>query len=111
MRRHTKKEFTSIRWENAKVISEKLFEKGGGIEFRIGRWIVNNKPGPYQIERREFFETEDGRKYMKAKGLSYEDAKYIALNWEDIEHLFLGRRPLVELAVDSPPNGNKSEDF
>ena len=97
-------------WENSLTVNVKTFNRGGGSALRIGRWIVDGVPSAYQIERREFYDNEGGRVFRKAKGLTYEDAKYIALNWDDIEHLMLGKRPLIELAIDAPLNA-ASADF
>lgn len=87
----TPKKQVSFSWDNVLTINEKGYERGGGSEFRVGRWIVDGKRLPINIERREYYQTEDGKKYGKAKGLAYEDAKWIHDNWADLEGLMQGK--------------------
>lgn len=101
---------TDIRWENMLTISETKFEKGGGSEFRVGRWIVNGKQGNIQIERREYWDSEGNKSYRKAKGLTFDDAKYIADNWTDLEFIMQGRKPLIDELIETNAS-SKSNDF
>lgn len=104
-----KKQPNNFSWENIKTINDKKFPRGGGSVLRIGRWVVNGKPMSITIERREYYDLEEGKSFRKAKGLSFEDAQYIAENWGDLEFIMQGRKPIIQDIVISK-NGH-SDDF
>lgn len=63
-----------IQWKNIKTLYEFKYEKGGGYEIRVGCWVVNGKEGQPVLERREWWENNQGTKMQgKQKGLNKSD--------------------------------------
>jgi len=65
-----------ISWKNIKVLYayENTGDRGGGYELRVGCWVVNGREGEPVLERREWWETNQGeRRQGKQKGLNKSD--------------------------------------
>jgi hypothetical protein len=63
------------------IIAEATNEKGGGTVMRVMSWIVDGKQGKPQIDKRDYWMTEDGdRRIGKAKGLTAFDLLTILKN-------------------------------
>lgn len=73
-----------------KVYKEDQY-KAGTSELRLISWVVNGKPMPPRLERRDFFYGTDGsKKTAKCKGLTYEDITFIVDNAREIQNLMVG---------------------
>lgn len=63
-----------IQWKNLKTLYQFGYEKGGGYEIRVGCWVVNGKEGKPVLERREWWENNQGTRMQgKQKGLNGSD--------------------------------------
>ena len=71
-----------------KVFSEKQNMQGGN-QMRLVSWVINGKPTPVRLERREYYiKGEQGQRINgKAKGFTYEDILFIEENIEEIKEL------------------------
>jgi hypothetical protein len=66
-----------------KVIAESTNDRGGGTVLRVMSWVVDGKVGKPQIDKRDWWQTEDGdRRIGKAKGLTGFDLLTILKNAE-----------------------------
>lgn len=63
-----------ISWKNIKTLYAFNYEKGGGYELRVGRWVVNGREGEPVLERREWWENNQGTRMQgKQRGLNKGD--------------------------------------
>jgi hypothetical protein len=100
-----------------KVFDEQssTYDRGGGSELRVIAWIVNGSEKQPQLERREWWMTEDGTKRAgKAKGLTSSDFQFILQHAREIgEALGLPAKIVQQalMTVNEPSaNGEKTSD-
>lgn len=64
-----------IQWKPIKTLyAYKNEERGGGYELRLGRWVVNGREGQPVLERRDWWENNQGQRMQgKQKGLDKGD--------------------------------------
>lgn len=63
-----------IQWKPIKTLYAFNRDKGGGYELRVGCWVVNGKEGQPILERREWWENNQGQRMAgKQKGLDKGD--------------------------------------
>ena len=80
------------------------YDRGGGSELRIIAWIVNGSEKSPQLERREWWMSEDGtRRPGKAKGFSVNDFEFILKNREAIGQFMGMPARFVKEAIDTIP--------
>lgn len=61
--------------------------KTGGSEVRLISWLVDGKPTPIRLERRDYFIDQQGeRRNAKAKGFTSEDLTWIYGNYTQISN-------------------------
>jgi len=76
------------------------FDRGGGSELRVIAWIVNGSEKAPQLERREWWMTEDGtRRPGKAKGLTVQDFAFVVKNAREIAQAMGMPAKLIEEAL------------
>ena len=101
-----------IQWKNIKTLYGFTYEKGGGYELRIGKWVVNGKEGPAVLERREWWENNQGTRMQgKQKGLAKEDLYRVVTMLSEVSQL-MGFPLPSELAgptkTEAPKNDPKT---
>lgn len=64
-------------------IYDKAENQRGKKELRTVDWMVDGKHYP-QLEKREFFQTDQGWKNGKAKGFNAQDMAIVQKNWNQI---------------------------
>ena len=83
-------------------------DKGdGGITMRVGAWSVDGKEGQPALEKRDYWNGENGQQTGKAKGFNRSDWEFMLKNVARISRLFgipdqLMREALNEGMGESP---------
>jgi|WetSurMetagenome_2_1015567.scaffolds.fasta_scaffold1180781_1 hypothetical protein len=80
-----KGEAKNIECEIVKVIHEETYERGGGYQIRVVRWIIDGKRHKPSFEKRETWVDDSGQtRSGKAKGFSAKDLGIMFKNMPDI---------------------------
>lgn len=92
------------------VIEETQNDKGGGTVLRVMSWIVDGKMQKPQIDKRDFWMTEDNEKRVgKAKGLTgFDFLNLLRKRYVIAEHLKLPKQD-VDIAVEMETVAEKPE--
>lgn len=93
-----KGEAKSIECEIVKVIHEKTYERGGGYQIRVVRWIIDGKRHKPSFEKRETWVDDSGQtRSGKAKGFSAKDLGLVFKNMAEIcQHMEMNFQLLIQ---------------
>ena len=87
------REKADIRCNVIRVIKEEIDQRGGKHQLRLVDWIVDGKATGVKLERRDFWESENGEEKLgKAKGLSYNDLSKIFEIWPEVQAIMTGQK-------------------
>lgn len=84
-----------------KVIAEATNDRGGGTVMRVMSWIVDGKVGKPQIDKRDWWQDENGqRRIGKAKGITAFDLLTILRNLTEVAQALQIPAQDIELALN-----------